>query len=68
VATFRRYHLSIAGGLFLIAFLFYFAGIASGAIAFSLLGAIVEVVAWIAMFLEGPEQSPGSKTSSGERG
>ena len=57
VAKFRRFHLTITGGLFLVAGIFYLAGLGTGAMVFSVLGVLVEVVAWISLLGELPEQS-----------
>ena len=58
----RTYHLAIAGVLFAIAILMYSAGLRFEAGAAFVLGAIIEVAAWIALLTDRSEGSfPGAK-------
>jgi hypothetical protein len=52
---FWRFHRAITVVLFLIAGTFYFAEMVSGAVAFSVLGGLVELVAWVSKLGDIPE-------------
>ena len=54
---FQRDHLAVAGVLFVVATALYIAGLHSEAVALFVLGAAVEVAAWVALLTDRSEGS-----------